>query len=346
MKIIKNYHTLRPVFYVLTAIALVLAVIGIRDLSSSPYLGYEASADFKVTKVNANSPAALAGLRVGDEIVAIRGTPTERLHELSRQRRAAIGEETTLSILRENIRHELVLRPTALPPGRAWLSWAGNVMALVMMFLGVVIYRRRPGKSSALYFMSNLCFALAFLTPPYFESFALRTLISVNFLLFLTMGLAFFLHLTVVFPRPKPLIAETGIVELLIYLPAPLMAVCYLGLRWLHPGADLLINVVLRDVFALMVASCLLLALAAVAHSFWKGGPGEKFPILGMLLLGSLVGILPPTADFLSETFLLRTTLPGDQYYFLFAILVPMVFAYGLTKVSRAQPPTVMHDVA
>jgi hypothetical protein len=187
-----------------------------------------------------------------------------------------------------------------------------------------------------LFFLFNLCFALALMTPPYLGTFFLRNIVRVNFLLFLTMGFALFLHLALVFPKPKPAVTETP-VELLIYLPAPVMAIAYLVLRLLHTKADLISNLILQDLFALLILAVLGLALAAMIHSYWKATPQGRSQGLGVVLLGSLLGVVLPVIGFVLGTFAPQLSMPGQEYYPLLAILVPLSFYRALWKYVPTQ---------
>ncbi len=317
-------------FAVLAAIALVLALIGMINLMSTPYTGFRTTADFKAFDVDPSGPAAKAGMKTGDVVTQINGIPTENLHQVMRQRRPGIGEILGVSVLRDRVRHELQVEQAALPLKAAFLGWAGNLMALGMLALGLGVYWMRPNKASSLFFLANLSFSLAFATPPYFHSLAIRTVISVNAVFFLTMGLAFLLHLSIIFPQPKPLIRETGPLEYLIYLPAPLMAISYLALRVFQPKADLLVNVALHDLFALLVLACVGMALAAVIHSFWRSGPEGKTQRLPLMMVGMLIGSILPATKFFIETFLPGMGLPGNAFYPLASILVSIGFGLAL----------------
>ena len=209
-------------------------------------------------------------------------------------------------------------------------------MALLMLGLGLGVYWKAPTKASTLFFMSNFCFSLAFLTPPYFESFLWRNVVAANFVLFITLGLAFFLHLTVVFPKPKPLMAEGGFWELIIYVPAPLLAINYLGLRLFQPRADLLVNLVLHNVFALLVGACLVLALAAVVHSYFKATSPVKDQVLMPVLLGSFIGAIPPAVGFVLGILTPQVILPGHDYYPLLSVLVTLSFGWAMWKTNAA----------
>jgi hypothetical protein len=336
---VKSYARFKWPFAAMVITALVLSVIGIVDLSSTPYSGYEVSADYRVIRVAPNSSADRAGLQVGDRIIRIEGVPTENLHQVLKQPRTEINVDQKLSILRNNWPYEFSIRQDSLPGKGMFLAWAGNLMAFIMLALGFAVYWRRPGKVSSLFFLFNLCFALAFMTPPYLETVFLRNIVSVNFLLFLTLGFAFFLHLTLVFPRSKPAVKETP-VELLVYLPAPLLAIAYLVLRLLHPKADLLSNLIMQDTFALLTLAVLGLALAAVIHSYWTATAQQRSRGLGVVLAGSLLGVVLPVIGFVLGTFVPQLSLPGREYYPLLAILVPLSFCWALWKnVSTQEVP-------
>jgi PDZ domain len=332
---IKDYGTLRFVFGAMVVVALDLALVAILDISSTPYAGFEVTPDYKVIHVAPNGPAAMAGLRDGDFIYALDGIRTDHLHALARQSRARIGEEVAVTVHRDQARLDLLIKQVALPGKDLFLAWSGTLMALVMLALGLVVYWKSPNKVTTLYFLSNLSFALAFMKPPYLETAVLRNIVAFNFILFITMGFAFFLHLAVVFPRAKPLITDGSFWEMIIYVPAPLMAINYLGLRLLQPRADLLVNRVLHEAFALLVLACLVLTLAAIVHSFRTAKDPETWRAVRLLLPSAMLGILPALAVLLLETFRPTLNLPGEAYYPLLAILVPLSFGWAIWKYKR-----------
>jgi hypothetical protein len=327
-----NYNQLKPVFLGMAVVALVLSAIGIWDVSRSPYSGYRLSADYRVVRVDAGSPAAEAGIRVGDRITNIDGVTTERLYQLSKLSRAEIGENQKLTLQRSDSEFAATVTPTALPTGNWILVRVKNVMGLLMIAIGFAVFKRRPGKEVSLFFLFNLFVALAFITPPYFESVGLRRAVALNFLVFLTLGLAFFLHLTVIFPKPKPLVQETPL-ELFIYGPVPLMALAYSALRLFQPDADLLLNVVLQNAFGLLVLMCLGFAVAAVINSHWIAGDSERASTRTMLI-GALLGTIPVAAGLLTDSFLPYTALPLSDFYALPVILVTLAFGKALWQLK------------
>jgi hypothetical protein len=343
---IKDYGTLRFLFGAMVVVALDLALVAVLDISSTPYSGFQVTPDYKAIHVAPNGPAAVAGLKEGDFIFELGGIRTDNLHALARQPRAKIGEEVAMNVLRDQTKLGLLVKQTALPAKGVFLAGSGHLMAFIMLALGLVVYWKFPNKVTSLYFLSNFCFALAFMKPPYLETAVLRNIVAFNFIFFITMGFAFFLHLAVVFPRPKPLISDGSFWEMIIYVPAPLMAINYLGLRLLQPRADLLVNRVLHEVFALLVLACLVLTLAAIVHSFRTAKDPETWRAVRLLLPSALLGILPAFTVLLLETFRPTWNLPGEAYYPLLAILVPLSFGWAIWKYKRPVESRGLRQVA
>lgn len=339
-----NYNRLEPVFLGMAVVALFLSAMGMWDVSSSPYSGYRLSADYRVVRVDPGSPGANAGILVGDRIKKIDGVPTEKLYQLSKLSRAEIGENQKLTLHRDGSEFAATVTPTALPTGNWILTRAKNLMGLLMIAIGYAVFKRRPGKEVSLFFLFNLFVALAFITPPYFESVGLRRAVALNFLVFLTLGLAFFLHLTVVFPKPKPLVQETPL-ELFLYGPVPLMALAYSALRLFQPDADPLLNLVLQYAFGLLVLMCLGLAVAAVVNSYWIANDSERAPTRTMLI-GALLGTIPVAAGLLTDSFLPYTALPLSDYYALAVILVTLSFGKALWQLKSTGEVSGLRRVA
>jgi len=235
-------------------------------------------------------------------------------------------------VQREGSEFAVTVTPTALRTGNWILIRAKNLMGLLMIAIGYAVFKRRPGKEVSLFFLFNLFVAMAFISPPYFESVGLRQAVALNFLVFLTLGLAFFLHLTVIFPKPKPLVRDTPL-ELFIYGPVPLMALAYSALRLFQPDADLLLNVVLQNAFGLLVLMCLGFAVAAVINSHWIAGDSERASTRTMLI-GALLGTIPVAAGLLTDSFLPYTALPLSDFYALPVILVTLAFGKALWQLK------------
>jgi PDZ domain len=342
---INNYDRFKFLFLGMTFVALGLSLIGVRDIRSTPYSGFELSSDYKVIRVAPASPAAAAGIQVGDRLIEVGGVPTQKLYQVSQLSRPQIGEAQQLGVLRGKIRHDLSLRSMPLPFGEKFILWSKNLMALAMMAAGWVVFWKRPNnKVTSLFLLFNLFGALAFMTPPYFESFALRKMVALNFLVFLTLGLALLLHLTLVFPKPKSTVVDTP-VELFIYFPVPIMAIFYVVLRLFQPEADLLLNQALHYAFGLLVSMCVALALAALAHSFWTSLSSSRL-YLGVVFLCSLVGLVPIAFKVVVDSFFPQVMLPGRDYYALLLILVTLSLGWAISETEPHEGSTGLRQAA
>jgi PDZ domain-containing protein len=329
---IKNYDRFKWFFLGITITALGLSLIGMRDIRSTPYAGFELSSDYKVIRVVPTSPAALAGMKVGDRLIELGGVPTQKLYELSKLSRPTIGEEQQVAVMRNQIRHDFSLKQAPLPVGEKLILWAKNFMALTMIATGFAMFWAHRNKVGSLFLLFNLFAALALMTPPYFQSFALRKVVALNFLVFLSLALALLLHLTLVFPKPKPSVIDTP-VELLIYFPVPIAAIFYAVFRLFQPEADLLLNQALHYAFALLVSACVALVLAALAHSFWTSARSNRTLLAGVLLC-SVIGLIPIALKVVVDSFLPQVTLAGREVYELLPLLVTLSLAWAISEMS------------
>lgn len=329
-----NYRNLKSLSLVLMFLALTLSWIAMRGTKEIPYTGYQISSDYRVVQLNPRGPAALAGLKLGDKIAEINGIPTERLYQLSRQPEPTIGDTVNLKVRRAGTELTIIFKQFPLPAQQATLTWIYQISAAFMLVGGLLVFWWKPKKETLLFYLSSYFIALSLMTPPHLKSFFLRDLVALNSLLFLILGLAFFLHLTIIFPRPKLSVLETP-VEIFIYLPVPVMLAFYLALGLFQPWENLRLNQTLHYVFGLCVLYCLGLALAAVVHSSWKARSTPQQ--WTWLLVGSLLGVLPPAVLVFRDNFLPNLPLPGSSFYTLTILFVYFAFSWALLREEPKQ---------
>jgi regulator of sigma E protease len=89
----------------------------------------------QVAAVQPGTPAAAAGLRAGDRVVAVDGTPTQTFPEVSRRIRASRGDPVTLTVLRDGRRVTVGPRRTILDQGR-WIFGFEPALRLVTYSTG------------------------------------------------------------------------------------------------------------------------------------------------------------------------------------------------------------------
>ena len=329
-----NYDRLKFLFLLMMLLALALSWVGMRDIPTMPFSGYQVSSDYRVVQLNPSGPAALSGMKLDDKVTEVNGIQTERLYQIWRQPEPTIGDTVSLKVRRADTEFAITFKLFPLPAQQATLTWIYQITAVFMLVGGLLVFWRKPRKETLLFYLSSTFIALGLMTPPHLKSFFLRDLVALNSLLFLLLGLAFFLHLTIIFPRPKLSVLETP-VEIFIYLPVPVMVLLYLALGLFQPWENLRLNQTLHYVFGLCVLYCLGLALAAVVHSFWKARSTPQQ--WNWLLVGSLLGLLPPALLVFRNSFLPNLPLPGSSFYTLMILLTYFTFSWALLREEPRQ---------
>lgn len=124
-----------PVFNLLFALVLffaIFAVVGLPDLVPGTTIG----------EVMPDSPAASAGLQVGDTIVAIDGQQTEKWEDVSQLVATSKGHELVLTVSRDGQILELVGTPTSQPTRNVFGEVVGERYLLGISRLDQLVYRQ------------------------------------------------------------------------------------------------------------------------------------------------------------------------------------------------------------
>lgn len=79
-------------------------------------LGVPPSSQVEIVSVAPDSPAMLAGLLPGDKVTAFNGEPIHGMRDIQERTTANLGQEITLTILRDGTMREVTLTPRLNPP--------------------------------------------------------------------------------------------------------------------------------------------------------------------------------------------------------------------------------------
>ncbi|MBN2433027.1 MAG: SpoIIE family protein phosphatase [Acidobacteria bacterium] len=190
----------------------------------------------RVGVVTPGSPADRAGVRSGDEIVAIEGIPLDQKEQLQALNdRLKPGDTVTYRLRRDG--HELAVSLSLESPLAPLAAKIGIVsdMAVALTFLmigGLVFWRRKNDPRAELFFLFSAAAAttyctMSFVTLPDFSALGGDTLARVEPAFLVASGLlgfigyflpASFLHLTLIFPKPLPLLDKYPRIVRWIYL--------------------------------------------------------------------------------------------------------------------------------
>ena len=223
------------------------------------------------------SSAARAGVRVGDVLLAIDGTPVEDPGDVvAVAHRAASGEQFTYTLLRLGTREVVQVQLSPIPQGNSVLYFVLAAVGILTLLVGAMVRIRRPGDQSSLHFF--------WLTVAFFGVFTFSlagrfdTLDWVFYWADVVATLVLpplLLHFTLVFPDRSGAWARTpaGVRVLpLLYVPALILgATRIIAIVRLDANSDLVsvigwLDKVEPAYFALCVGGGLLVLLRALAH--------------------------------------------------------------------------------
>ena len=324
----------KPVFVVVAAIAAIVGVLGVLDLKSAPYAGYFGGPNNDVTRVFPGSPAADAGLEVGDVLQSVGGIAVTDTKALTRRSRAEVGETRTFVVDRNGTELELDLTYSDLPARQRSLALAGALIGFCFLLLPLWAFHRAESGSTFILALFGVAFGIAFLPGPYSQSFLLRSVAGAFATSCVVLGFAFMVHYLMQYPKPGRFL-DKGWSRKLIYGPAILLAVFFLYLAAAQPDATSGFNRVIGLLVGIYVVGFFGWAIVAIIRRFLQAGPADRAAHgLGLMLFGTLAGLLPVTFSSLVGALApqVGANLPGVQFFFLTMMLIPICFAVAAVR--------------
>jgi len=324
------------------ALLVIWGLWGLVDLGDSPNGGYNVSSSV-IVRVEPGGPADQAGLREGDRILTLDGTPMDDLEAVRRLPWTEIGGKRLLVVERtdeptgvtttENIEITYSGLPTSV--GRSVI--VGGVIGLVFLLSGMFVFLKEPNTPSLLFAIVGFGFAVILLPRPHIVPYGLRIFTEHLFLIAILTAFASLLHLLLVFPKRKK-VMEKKYAGKLIYLPV--VAYALLGIIDLIAGLPLtrLRTPAYLVVIGLVFLGYLVLSMAALIHSFVTAARQERAEEgLNFLLAGVVIGLLPLILGFVARMFV-QFDFPGSDFLALTLVLFPISFALALLKGARVAP--------
>ena len=325
----------KTLFLGVGALIVLWGAIGAFDVGNLTFSGYQTDGNNTIVQITAGSPAEAAGLQVGDYIRSIGGISMEDTRALIAQPRPEIGEERVVVVERGGETVEASLQYSALPGNQKGVTYGATLIGLCYLFFGLWAFSSAPTRSTKLLALLGLCFAPAFVTGPYISSAALRNLTGGIITTAIIIGFAVLLDFVVSYRSEGPPNKRR------IYGPAALVALITLAFVIFQPASTSGVNVFFRVMFGLFIAGYFGLALISIIRNFMRATPEERSADgLGLMLLGTLIGLLPVTISSIVGLVAPSVVLPGSQYYFLTLILIPITFALAAIRRAQAEAPT------
>jgi PAS domain S-box-containing protein len=286
------------------------------------------------------SPAALAGVRTGDILEAVDGTPvdapadvTARLHAGTR------GQVLTYTIVRTHTPEVVNVRLAPIPSGARGLYYVLASVGIFSLFVGAAVRIRRPDNQATLHFFwLTIAFfgVLAFSFSGKFDTLDWVVYWADAWAMLLLPPL--FVHFTLVFPeRPDSWIhGDAGRTALpLLYLPALLLGGARVAtLLRAHDQGVVLSSVItlLERGELICLAAGLIAGLAIMLRALGRVRSVTARRQLRWIVWGTALGGLPFACGYAVPYVLGLTPVPGADLTAVLLGLVPLAFASALVR--------------
>jgi two-component system, NtrC family, sensor kinase len=319
--------------FLLTSAAITLAWINFqkeRDFQV-PYDGVwwvEQSHSLVADRVDEDGPGFKAGIRTGDQVIAVGGHDVNGAASLDRQTyRIGAWSKATYSLIRHGVPVDAVVILT--PANKSQNTWL-RLIALIYLSIGLYVLLRRWTAQGSTHFYVFCLVSFVFYSFHFtgkFNSFD-WTIYWGNIFAGLLQP-AMFLHFVLIFPERRKFVQRHAWAVPLVYLPgAALFAVHILSLRFLQASGRLSWNLDRMEMGYLAVL------FVAAAGLLWHSYRNATTPILRQQLKwvtrGTILAITPFTLFYVVPY--LTGTLPTWKVSVLSLGLLPLTFGYAIFR--------------
>jgi hypothetical protein len=334
-----GYARYKTLFSVLVVVVFIWGLIGTLDIKNVPYTGYVLSPDRTVRIVREGSPAAAAGVKVGDTVTKINNIPIADFGSLAAQPRPSIGSDGSITVKRGETEPTLTLKYGSQPIVSLIAGFGATTLtALAFLILGLMVYRKNPTRLTTMFCSMSLLFAVVLFNRPYFASSVQRRLIGGVMTILLALLFAAVLNYCLNFPRTKKIIAARPWLRQAIYVIAGAFGVMVATIGITTPPMTPARSVILSLAFSVIFGGYILLSVIAVVHSYIKASTAERSATgLNLMLLGMVIGFGPLLLSILARTISPHMgDLPGERFYPITLIAIPIGLAMALMKLKEA----------
>jgi hypothetical protein len=310
---------------VFAAIVVIYGVFGWLDVSNYAQGGWATDPDNTVTQVLSGSPAEAGGLRVGDKILSMGGIAMTDAGAQIRRGRPEVGETWEFVVERDSATDTLDVTFGEPVPQRKFLAHAGFLVGFCFIGFTVRAYMQKQTASTQALALAGVLFSLVFVTGPYLENYMLRSIDNAVSALLVWLGVASILNFLLVHLRSGG--------NRLLYIPG-LAAGLFIAWRILAtPEATSGLNN-FSNVFIGVIAAFYLLASLVTVYRSFSGATATERESQGLqlMLIGALVGFVPPLVSILAGVIAPQLVLPGQNFYFLTLIAIPITWSMAVLK--------------
>ena len=331
-----DYSSNKTLIIILCALVALWSVLTMIDIAKRAQAGYYTDGNNTITRVFEGSPAAAAGLQVGDFITRINGISTENHAELLEMGRAEIGETRVFTFDRDGETLDLSVTFGKLTERDRMLSYAAVLIGLCYLGFCVTAFLGRQNRATQVLAVMGLGIGLAFLGGPYFASAGFRSIANTLRNAMVLAGIAALLHFLLVFPRPRAFIERPNGFKLL-YTPVVIFWLLISYRNLFTPAASSALNTFTNLFAGLLIGGYCLLAIITLLRA-WIGTDSEARASsgLGVMLWGTVIGLAPVGLANIIGAVSPQTVLPGSDFYFMTLILIPLSWSMAARKQAES----------
>jgi hypothetical protein len=322
----------------MSILALLITLWGLQgwfDLELQTEAGFKLDGNHVVSVVEPQSPAAAAGLQVGDQVLSIGGYAAEDARSLARLPRMKAGENRQFALLRDGVEQNVLISYASLSAHKLALGRAVVVVGFCFLIFPLLALFRVSHEATRILALMGVGLSLAFLQGPYITDAIIRAMTSSVSMLFALFGMATLLRFLLVFPNRRPFL-DKPYAKALLYLPVMGL---WLLLAWrllFTPTASDTLNTVTTLAVAIIELGYFLFALFRILRNYSQTDSLQRKKLaLNLMLWGTILGLLPALLAMLIKTFSPQSVVPGQDFYFVSLILIPLSWAYSASRLKQ-----------
>ena len=318
------------------ALFLLWGILGLMDQKNYTFDGYISASDYSVIEVTEGSPAALAGMQVGDVLKSVGGISVTDQKSLSKRERAKVGETREFVVSRNDEDLTLELTYVALPDKYNALNYVAFMIGLIFILLALFIYSKLGTDLSLSFAMFSMAFGLTFFSGPYIGPGIAYSVISSLFAALLMFSFVLLVLFMLKYP-PRSSFLDDENSNKILFAPAILIVVIIIFLEFFHPDSTTTMNTVLRLIFGAIIIFYFAVAVYTLLRKYRQADNATRDSSgLNYLLWGGIIGLVPVLIYFIITTISQKTILPGNEYIFVTFVAIPIFFSLALIKLNKA----------
>jgi len=315
----------RTPLMVFAAIVAVYGIFGWFDVANYAQGGWATDPENVVTQVLSGGPAEAGGLQVGDKIMSLGGIASTDADAQARRGRPEVGETWEFVVERDGAEVAFDVTFGEPVPQRKFNAHASFVVGFCFIGFTMWAFMQRQTASTQALALAGTMFSLAFIAGPYFGSYMMRSLNNVAAVFLVWLGVASILNFLLVHLRSGG--------NRMYYIPAIVVSL-FIGWRILAtPEATDALNNFSNVVIGVVAAFYLIFSLVTVYRAYSGASASDRDANgLNLMLIGALIGFLPPILAIVSSVVAPQVVLPGQNFYFLSFVAIPITWSMAVLK--------------